>query len=370
MATTTRNGTQYEPTSDEDSEVRKHLSIPTYAPFGSYYTVSLQKNSYTARDLLNHTVIAFYLRRDNELSRRQIIARGAFAARFRKWKNHYGQKVILASLPNLQEDILFLANRLDEFFFFKCLGPHVRIDSGFDVVGENLLGIEKIEGETFPYRGLSQEYTQIKINIGSDGRLYELNAIVGQLIHEMVHAYLRVFVCDCPKCTHNILNTVSASGDGHGPMFLMLHRLILTEMRTWGENDIGNDGLKALLAEDCPELSVSKNARARAKVAKDHVDKCHTNMFRELDSNLGNSAIELGPNGDEVIVSPSLKNKQMDIEDSLRAREKEYYNDMARYQFTEKYMELEDDVEYEEVDIYEMDWKTDDEESSHASGLW
>ncbi|KAI1409692.1 hypothetical protein F5Y13DRAFT_192954 [Hypoxylon sp. FL1857] len=313
----------------------KHLTIPKYAPFGDRMNVELYMNAYKARDLLNYAVIAFYKRRNGDLRPTQLAAYKDFTNRFVKRRPAYGGELKeWASLVSFQDDIKFCFDQLDEFFFFRLLGPHVELKSGFHVVGEDPLKIdERIEGETFRSKARNRSYIQININIGAKGTLYKLDAILGQLMHEMIHAYFLLFACGCASCSRDVLNTVGVEDDGHGPLFLMLHRLILSEIRKWAVNDKdgNNSGLDALLADDCPGECISKSARARAEKAIKGLSpnqRWRLNQIRSPKSE--RYLIRLDDSGKRVVVRPSLKQRQIEWEDSLRdntKRDREFSED-------------------------------------------
>ncbi|KAI0842959.1 hypothetical protein F5Y06DRAFT_256538 [Hypoxylon sp. FL0890] len=238
-------------------------------------------------------------------------------------KQAYGSKLkATASLASFEDDVRYFFDCLDDFFFFGLLGHHVEVKSGLDVVGEDPLGIDdRIEGETFPYKVGDRSYVQININIGSGEKLYELDAILGQLMHEMVHAYFQLFACDCPSCSKDALNTIGVEDDGHGPLFLMLHRLILSEIREWGfssDEDDNDSSLDALLADDCPGEYISKSASARAQKAIENMTPNEKKKLNQVRShNFTNYLVRFSKSGRRVLVQPSLLSRQSDWEDSL-----------------------------------------------------
>ncbi|KAI1142863.1 hypothetical protein F5Y05DRAFT_420714 [Hypoxylon sp. FL0543] len=320
--TVMEDGPLAEPVRDMNGRNVRHYQVPKYAPFGEYTNVQLYTRAYKPRDLLNFAVRAFYDREHAELSESQIEAYTSFLARFAGRKKAYGGKSRPnASLARFKDDVLYFFDCLDEFFFFKLLGPRVRVKSGLDVVGGDPLSIdERIEGETFPCKSRNLVYIQININIGSKGRLYKLDAILGQLMHEMVHAYFQLFACDCPSCSKDALNTVGVADDGHGPLFLSLHRLILSEIRNWG---LDNGTMVALLADDCPGEFISKSASRRARKAIEKLTPDQRNKLNPVRSNnFSNYIIRLSQSGKRVLVQPSLIEKQLHWEKSLKPKSK------------------------------------------------
>ncbi|KAI0383747.1 hypothetical protein F5Y04DRAFT_287059 [Hypomontagnella monticulosa] len=333
--TTTATRANPSPPGGRPSADSNHLIMPKYAPFGTYQNPKLEKVGHKARDLLNFTVMAFHTRRDCDLNDRQLAARKDFTARFRDRKRFYGGDFDVNSLEELRHDIQCLADSLDAFFFFKLLRHAIKLGSGINVVGEDPLGLdEKIEGETFVCKVRDREYIQININIGSDETgLYELSAIAGQLVHEMVHAYFLHFACDCAKCDKDRLNTVGVEHDGHGPLFLMLHRLIVTEIRRWGES-AGDKELRMLSAADCPGESVSKSAIVRAQAAIERMSSREKKSFNKIRSTENKTfLISLHNESKKVLVNPNLMKRHLSMEDVLRGkerREKRFIKDLMQ----------------------------------------
>ncbi|KAI6093465.1 hypothetical protein F4821DRAFT_252471 [Hypoxylon rubiginosum] len=305
----------------KDTKDPKHLTIINYAPFAPYYRLNLQKNAYKARDLLNATVAAFHRRDSKDLSGRQNHARKAFLARFTDRQRDFGGKPPNPNaLAFAVEDVRYLAKQLDRYFFFGLVTDHIQIWTGFDVVGKDPLKLQKrIEGSTLPCSEGNRSWIQINLNIGSksNGNMYHLDDIVGQLMHEMIHAYLQIYACDCWKCERDSLNTVGVDGDGHGPVFLMLHRLILTEMRKW------HDELKDLLVDDCPRSAISKSAWHRATAAMRSLDSEERRLLNPVRANnFGNYLVRFNTNNTKVYVNPSLITKQLKKEAELKTKRK------------------------------------------------
>ncbi|KAL2755041.1 hypothetical protein ACRALDRAFT_1082612 [Sodiomyces alcalophilus JCM 7366] len=66
---------------------------------------------------------------------------------------------------------------------------------------------------------------------------FVLAGMVETLLHEMVHAYLMLFVCKSDKCERNILNTVGLTGHSH--TWKALHAVIVREIRSWDPAVLG-----------------------------------------------------------------------------------------------------------------------------------
>ncbi|OTB02288.1 hypothetical protein M426DRAFT_24772 [Hypoxylon sp. CI-4A] len=305
----------------QTSDAKKHGSLYQYAPFEPFDHPELLPKSHPARDLMNFTVAAFH-REDENLSDRQIAARKSFATRVKDREESYGDKLeTLTPLKHCKDDLQHLFDQLDEFFFFNRLGAHVSLKGGLDVVGKDPLEIDKrLEGETYSVKARGREYTQININLGTDAKLYEMSAIIGQLMHEMVHAYYGVFACDCEDCSSNQTIKLGVKDDWHGPLFLQLHRLILTELRRWGKK-FNLPGLASLLADDCPEDKISQGAKERADAAIKKGRVLENPQLKNLHT-LTSPRVLVAFTVDRrrVRVHPSLVAKQLAKEEVLRQR--------------------------------------------------
>ncbi|KAI1765293.1 hypothetical protein GGR53DRAFT_465483 [Hypoxylon sp. FL1150] len=314
---------QFPPPKDlgKDTKDPKHLKIIKYAPFAPFYRLNLQKNAYKARELLNATVAAFYRRDRKDLSSRQTSARRAFLARFAERKGFYGSKPLNNNMITLAwDDVMYLAKQLDRYFFFHLVTDNIQIRTGFDVVGKDPLKLQKrIEGSTHPCSEGNRSWTQINLNIGSkrSGKMYPLEDIVGQLMHEMTHAYLQIYVCNCWKCERDSLNTVGVEEDGHGPVFLMLHRLVLTEMREW------HDELQYLLDGDCPGSFISQSAWYRAMTAMRTLSDEERRALNPVRANnFSHLLIRFDTNSTKVFVNPRLITRQLQREADLGTKRK------------------------------------------------
>ncbi|KAF3055590.1 hypothetical protein GL218_06999 [Daldinia childiae] len=348
MATITRGGIPIEPFRGEDGKNVYHFYYPKYAPFDPYYRIALHRRAYKPREILNSTIKVFYNRQDAELNPRQTEARENFCAKYVVQSPLYGKQLKPGeSYEYVDSDVKFWAQQLDDFFFFGLLGRYVLLETGFDVVGEDPLHIDdEIYGETTMVaneEGFS--YVRIVLNTGYGDTIYDLNDIIGQLMHEMVHAYFLVFSCDCMKCERALLNTTGLPRDGHGPVFLMLHRLILSEIRRWG-NAGGND-LAELLSEECPELCISLDGNWRARMAINGLtrqDRRQYNRVRTYDSS-ARHLVRITHTG-AVAVQPSIKHRQIQLENLLK--DKRIRADEFRVDLLDHWQAYEDEEEEEE----------------------
>ncbi|KAK1636192.1 hypothetical protein BDP81DRAFT_320456 [Colletotrichum phormii] len=141
---------------------------------------------------------------------------------------------------------------LDDFFFFGALKrhphkpahsndetskySHVHLMTGFGILkGE----VADCFAESRPRYNSDRWFAEIclypKIGDpkipGSEVERISFAENVASLIHEMVHAYIQMFVCQRPQCERNLLDTAGLSG--HGPIFMKLHTLIVETVRAW-----------------------------------------------------------------------------------------------------------------------------------------
>ncbi|KAK1455447.1 hypothetical protein CMEL01_04207 [Colletotrichum melonis] len=119
----------------------------------------------------------------------------------------------------------------------KAWYSHVELSTGFgEMKGNN-------EGNVFARSravlGINQWFAEIRLfpkttkyeNLIRKVELVSFEETVESLIHEMVHAYIQMFVCQRPQCARNLLNTEGLIG--HGSTFMKLHGLIVEIVRTW-----------------------------------------------------------------------------------------------------------------------------------------
>ncbi|XDG07051.1 hypothetical protein ABKA04_006666 [Annulohypoxylon sp. FPYF3050] len=275
-------------------------------------------NAYGARDLLNYTVAAFHSRSDAELSKTQLQARKDFISLFKEQLTAYeGKKTTAIISESSKKDIKEFFQHLDEFFFFGLLWDNCEINSGLNVIEED--GYQPY-GDAYHCKEDGRSYVQIRLELSVKDGIYNLDTILGTLTHEMVHAYILLFVCDCNKCDKDRLNTIGHPDDEHGPIFQMLYRLILSELRRWGACS-GEDKLRTLDDKDCPEQKMSRRVRKNYKSTIDDLDRAeegYYNSFRKQQNPL--YLIRYSEDGKEVVVEPRLKANQIKMENELRSQ--------------------------------------------------
>ncbi|RYP08404.1 hypothetical protein DL765_008803 [Monosporascus sp. GIB2] len=295
--------------------VHRHKSMPTYYPFDNKYVVDLEPGSYMPRDLLNFSVKTFWLREDDDLSLRHEDARKGFTGTFLRSRDKFGCGIEAGkSLNGQKREVNNLRTHIDNFFFFGQLRDHLDVEFEIDVVAPTEDGSVK-EGWN-GYTVLRGDWCSLKVNIGSGNRIFPLMTIAETLVHEMAHAYLMLFSAwDCEKCDKARLSTIGLPGDGHGLIFQMLHRIMVTTIREW------DDGLKDLAAKDCPGLQVSQSARALARQAYKALPSAQKDAYRKPRSLLQaqRDLIRITDN-DEVLVDLTLRDRALRAEEDIRVK--------------------------------------------------
>ncbi|KAI8628039.1 hypothetical protein F5Y19DRAFT_476833 [Xylariaceae sp. FL1651] len=330
--------------SDNYSETKtvSHKSLPSYAPFTTYYSPDLAREKYKPRDLMNYAVRAFYARDVDDLNPRQQDSRNKFVQIFNNRKDQYGHVVDDAHLASLQRDMQSFMEYLDGFFFFGYLQLFVKLDTGMNQISQS----DPYTGQTWESSAVrcregDKDFIRIQLNLERHHRIHDLQTLVGNLVHEMIHAWFFHFSCVCARCHKDLLNTTGHPNDHHGPIFIMLHRLIVTEIRRW------DPALEDFLADDCPNDYVSQSALRSFQLSTAGLgesEKKEYNSIRKVRTTTRN-LIRLTAN-DKVAVLPQLKHRPLRIEDNLRIkilRKKEEVKDTIIYNKI-----LEQEVEHSE----------------------
>ncbi|KAK7747697.1 hypothetical protein SLS62_008943 [Diatrype stigma] len=293
---------------EDKKVVHRHPSPPQYYPSDDRYAIELDPDTYRPRDLLNLSVKSFWLREDDQLSLRQLHARRAFCSEYERGLPLFDCDVAggdggQQQLARQQQCVNSLKRYLDEFFFFDQLRRRLDLTAGIDAV--RATGDGAIQADWDGHTQVHAGRCRVRINVGRGGRVFPLLAVAETLVHELAHAYLLVFSDRrCATCRRDRPNTIGLEGDGHGPVFLQLHRVMVTEVRGW------HDGLlRPLAAEDCPgRTTASRRARDLAAAAYRGLsrrDKALYNKPRGAGSGRDRSYIRLTAEG-RVVVEPDL----------------------------------------------------------------
>ncbi|RYP48637.1 hypothetical protein DL768_005481 [Monosporascus sp. mg162] len=299
----------------ENKLAHRHKSMPTYYSLDNKYVVDLEPGSYMPRDLMDFSVKAFWLREDDHLSLRHEDARKGFTRTFLQSRAKFDQELEGdKTLTAQRRDVNNLRTHIDNFFFFGQLRDHLDVNFGMDVIAPTKDGSVK-EGWN-GYTVLRGNQCHLKVNIGSKNQIFPLMTIAETLVHEMAHAYLMLFSArDCEKCDKARLSTIGIPGDGHGLIFQMLHRIMVTTIREW------DDSLKDLAAKDCPGLQVSQSARALARQAYGALPSAEKDAYRKPRSLLQTQRDLIRiTDDDEVLVDLTLRDRAVKAEEDIRVR--------------------------------------------------
>lgn len=158
---------------------------------------------------------------------------------------------LTTSPPSAPRKIFFrdslreIIRMFDDYFFFGTLTRHrpcylrplVRLDAGNDLLKTHISpdriycgGICKGSSEFgYPY----SEVAVFEALRDHSGPIYyaSLQFAIRTLLHELLHAYIDVFICTCACCKKDIPNTRGFTG--HGKTFLRMNTLMMEELNSW-----------------------------------------------------------------------------------------------------------------------------------------
>ncbi|GKT41712.1 uncharacterized protein ColSpa_01893 [Colletotrichum spaethianum] len=217
---------------------------------------------------------------DCELQAHQIAARDAFvkcylealpraapwsklpAQSLKNFAEGNGSKQVEVEAAFLEGSLRSMMRHLDEYFFFGTMTRLQRGQKELLLVLQTGFGLLKADVSFDSYGDATTHgpdfgntYTRVRLwgRISSiDPWGYTSSTAVEQLpftqnvatlVHEMVHAYLNMFVCKGEQCKRNLLNTVGLTG--HGSIFVKLYTLVLEEIWKW------HPKLKVLSRNEC-----------------------------------------------------------------------------------------------------------------------
>lgn len=211
-----------------------HSHVDTGVRLGS---LSLIPFSYTAKRLLERTVVSFYKLLGEALMLDQ--------------QRHLAE---LNYLLNLLTDLTRINKnpfnpRLDRYFFsiMKCLdhlfffGTLTEKESS--IVSLQLIRQDAVEDnrgrhggwciEMNPVNGIPRH--RIEIPIGAR-KVRRIHSLLETLVHEMIHAYLASFVCRETQCVRDSRNTIGIRSSRHGPTFRALQYAALDSLQAWSSS--------------------------------------------------------------------------------------------------------------------------------------
>ncbi|KAI0474864.1 hypothetical protein F4859DRAFT_521900 [Xylaria cf. heliscus] len=268
----------------------QHPEWPGYTGIGTELNFRLQIRMYDARTLVENTIASFFkIKDDRNLTPRQLAARRKIIQLFKKLEGQttpFGTREVRAFLP------LF-----DDFFFFGAMvnsgGPprvYLHVWSRAARLATRLAS--PFYEWDMPYGFARSRHVRgygpvSEIHIAGHSFYIDpvpLWFLMETLIHEMVHVYIQLFLCRCPTCWSDCLNTRGL--DGHGQSFLMLIDCIDRTLRTWG---IGLSGLirgsyshPCSLGDMCPTVGTPHEGKRH--IHCDEIYSLHDRQRRLLEA--------------------------------------------------------------------------------------
>lgn len=208
--------------------VQSHEPVPPLLIRGGGRKLQLKNHSYQPRALLQRTKELFEC--EKLLESNQTIHRSKFV------------NFVKREAKPTQESLQHLMRCLDNFFFSGHLtgGKHRRVTLEFrpdifDQIGKLEKGEQAVWGLTEVTDKGDTSALKVKISIDASHPKLKRGGIVMRslidvletLVHEMVHAYLRVFVCLCDECQRALGAT------GHGAVWQELKQVMSMTIRSW-----------------------------------------------------------------------------------------------------------------------------------------
>ncbi|KAI0509049.1 hypothetical protein F5B22DRAFT_369560 [Xylaria bambusicola] len=232
------------------ARIGTHPAWPGYTGVGTKLKVELEFKAYTSQCLVNNTVLSSYpMRGHRNLTPKQLAARDKIISMWNIVKDREEQ---LNTLELNKFTRLF-----DEFFFFGIMTKNSMLprlkSKMWEMTPRNLAkhGEKYKKGEDTRIvwgvtceeylRGLGP-FAKIKITGASfyekDRTVVNAHFFLETLIHEMVHAYVEMYLCNCIMCFKDLPNNAGVTG--HGRTFVLLLACIDSTLRSWG---VGLSGL-------------------------------------------------------------------------------------------------------------------------------
>ncbi|KAK2011373.1 hypothetical protein LZ32DRAFT_586769 [Colletotrichum eremochloae] len=174
------------------------------------------------------------------------------AQRLQDFEQGNGSKQDEAEAAFLEGSLRSMMKCLDEYFFFGTLTRlqegqqhlFLVLHTGFGRLKADVADGRYGDATTSPgHWNRDHAYSRIRIwsrmaddnpysrNSPRETRRLSFTTNVSTLIHEIVHVYLELFVCQGGQCRRNILNTLGVSG--HASTFIKLYALVLGEVWKW-----------------------------------------------------------------------------------------------------------------------------------------
>ncbi|KAI1333110.1 hypothetical protein F5Y16DRAFT_414877 [Xylariaceae sp. FL0255] len=336
-----------------------HKLPPAYSPHGNKWHTpeNLWPETYKPRDLLNYAARGFHGRQVEDLNIRQEDVQAKIIRAFAIDIELFGGPVSAGpTVAQAKRSMQAYLEHLDGFFFFGTLHEYIRLSADMDQVSErdqfsnkrlNSFTKLRIQKKT------KKPFIRLHMNLGRDGKYYNIETLLGLLVRELTISWFILYSCTCDACVKDTLNTLGHPGEINGPMVLMLHRLIVTEIRRWRPE------FKGFQQTDCPKDEVSRSMRESFELSIKSLDIGTKKSLNKRRNRTANLLIRL-THDNKVAVSPELKQKQLkkeDIEYLKNIRADERRKDQRAY---DKVLEEEDKHDHG----YTMDLKESDDDGS------
>lgn len=213
--------------------MKPSIKLPQYNG-KNFPTINLQYRAYEAQDLYNR-VSQLFQKPDFEISVGQTMAKSALIKLYERCKEDFNDHgTHIGWLKSQLESFMHL---LDEFFFCKALtrkdNPLVRRLYVFkqrqDATPRWSYHPERIWRGRIKYLwDKSKPICEIALIAVDQGCPRALKGLIVTLVHELVHAYIRIF------CSHKPSDNIFLTD--HGLLWNNLFGLIATTMRDWHED--------------------------------------------------------------------------------------------------------------------------------------
>ncbi|TGJ84352.1 hypothetical protein E0Z10_g4401 [Xylaria hypoxylon] len=222
-----------------------HPEWPGYTGIGTKLDFKLDIQGYKSDVLVENTVMSFFpALNDRNLTPTQISARAKIIYQYNQAK--------CSKKPLTTRDMNKFLSLFDQFFFAGAMVNNGRPRAYCKLWHKESPNVQRFAPEILEDR-MPWGYTGDRY-IRGYGQVAEIHIpgasffdhpeqitaafFLETLVHEMVHAYVNIFMCRCKACDQDMVNTRGLTG--HGKTFIMLLDCIDYTLRAW---DIGLSGL-------------------------------------------------------------------------------------------------------------------------------
>ncbi|KAI0433825.1 hypothetical protein F5Y09DRAFT_350441 [Xylaria sp. FL1042] len=232
-----------------------HPEWPGYTGIGNKLDFKLKAQAYKSQCLIENTIFCFYPEPDDRnLTPKQLEARAKISSLYKD--------ITDSKKPLDTRGITKFMRLFDQFFFFgamanKGLFPRINCTMWEWTTERNKRRLDKIKATVHMGQALNAEtqddppmpwgfnrdkyfrgfgpFCEIHIAGASffenDPETINLRFFLETLVHEMVHAYIHIFMCHCNECFMDLPNTEGVTN--HGPAFLKLLACIDQTLKSW-----------------------------------------------------------------------------------------------------------------------------------------